>query len=66
MSIRIVVRGDIRVYSRLLVTSGHVRLYPVSSPFWSIGGEGIHCSVVFVEKKVVLLQFMGEAAGASA
>ena len=60
-----VVREELRVESRLVVTSGQVRLYPVMAPFWSIGGGGIHCSVALVEKKVELLQFMGGAAGTS-
>ena len=55
--ISMVVVVEVKVESRLLVMSGHVRLYPTMIPFCSPGGS--HTRVTLCEKKVVLEQLIG-------
>ena len=50
---------EVRVESRLLVMSGHVRLYPLMIPFCPSAGGGSHTSVTLREKKVILEQLIG-------
>ena len=54
-----VVAGEVRVESRLLLMSGQVRLYPLMIPFCSSGGGASHTSETFREKKVILEQLIG-------
>ena len=54
--------GEVRVESRLLLMSEQVKLYPVMIPFCSSGGS--HSSVTLCEKKVVLEQLIGGDGGA--